>query len=492
MTRGDGEPRTARPAGGAAPLHRLSRRSFLAGAAAVGIGSVTGVSSAQAALRRRAYPAPAGRSPLLLRGGCVLTLDRELGDFEVGDVLIDGSRIAAVGPSMDVTAEIVDASGMIVMPGFVDTHRHMWQSALRSILPDGLLSDYVRSILGAREFYRPQDVYIGNLVSALGAIDAGITTVLDWSHIGNSPEHTDAAIQGLRDSGIRAVYAFGGGAAGPENRFPDDIRRLRREHFASEDGPLTLAMAAGLDSAQWELARDVDARISVHVNGTGQLLPLAGALGPDVTCIHCPNLLAEEWRLLADVGTSVSIAAPIEMQMGHGVPPIQQALDHGIRPSLSVDVETQMAGDLFRQMLSIFTLQRMQILGRQRAGENDVPDLLTVREVVELATLQGARDNGLDDRSGSLTPGKDADIVLLNMNRVNVMPVNNAYGAIVHGMDTSNVEGVLVRGEMKKWGGELVGVDLDRNRTTLHQSRDHIISRAGWPRTFFGGYAPGH
>src|SRR5690606_25950011 len=209
--------------------------------------------------------------------------------------------------------------------------------------------------------------YIGDLVSALGALNAGVTTVLDWSHIGNSPEHTDAAIAGLREAGIRAVYAYGSGTPGPSNRWPADIRRLRAEHFLSSDDLLTLAIAAGSNPADWTLAREVGAFVSVHV--VGNLGPVDDVMGPDVTYIHCTNLPDDAWRRIADTDGHVSIAAPIEMQMSHGVPPVQAALDHGIRPSLSVDVETQMAGDMFTQMRTVFALQRMQALERQRLGD---------------------------------------------------------------------------------------------------------------------------
>ena len=259
---------------------------------------------------------------VLLKGGTVITMDPEVGDFETADVLIDGSRIVEVGPDLEASGEVIDATNMIVMPGFVDTHRHMWQGQLRNILPNGLLSDYGRDITGvARGVFRPQDAHIGDLVIALGAINAGVTTVLDWSHIGNSPEHTDAAIEGLRESGIRGVYAYGGGAAGPLNAFPEDIRRLRAEEFSSDDQLLTLAMAAGANPADWSVARELGAPITLHVNGSGQLLPLAEEMGPDVTYIHATNLLEEEWQLLADTGGHISIAAPIEMEMGHGIPP---------------------------------------------------------------------------------------------------------------------------------------------------------------------------
>jgi 5-methylthioadenosine/S-adenosylhomocysteine deaminase len=424
---------------------------------------------------------------VLLKGGTVLSLDAKVGDFDAADVLIDGSKIAAIGPNLkDVPADalVIDASQSIVMPGFVDTHRHMWEGQLRGVLPDGRLSDYTRDITGAaRAVFRPEDAHAGDLVSALGAINAGVTTVLDWSHIGNSPEHTDAAIAGLRESGIRAVYAFGGGTAGPRNQFPQDIRRLRRQHFSSSDQLLTLAMATGADAASWAVARDVGAPITLHVNGAGSLAPLASAMRSDCTYIHCNLLTDAEWRLIASTGGHVSIAAPIEMEMGHGIPPVQQALDHGIRPSLSVDVETEMPGDLFTQMRTVFTLQRMQVMTRERAGERNVPKLLTVKEVIEFATVQGAKDNALDHKIGTLTPGKDADIILLRHDRINVTPMNNAYGSVVLGMDTSNVDTVFIAGKMMKQNGELVGVDVARVNRMARESRDYVLSKTGWPRT---------
>jgi 5-methylthioadenosine/S-adenosylhomocysteine deaminase len=469
---------------------RLSRRALLlCGAAATVAGAVSAYSSIVSAQPQG--PAVPRGPRILLRGGCVLSLDNAVGDFERADVLIDGRRIAAVGENLSADAEVVDASSMIVMPGFVDTHRHMWQGALRNILPNGLLSDYIRDIMGtARAAFRPEDARIGDLVSALGAIDAGVTTVLDWSHIGNSPEHSDAAIDGLRESGIRAVYAFGGGASGASNRFPDDIHRLRREHFASDDQLLTLAMAAGTNPREWAIAREAGAFISVHVVGSLGVPP--EAMGDDVTYIHCNNLPPEAWRLIADTGGHVSIAGPIEMQMSHGVPPFQEALDHGIRPSLSVDVETEMPGELFTQMRTAFGLQRMLALEKQRLGQTPVPALLTVRDVIELATIQGAKANQLDHKIGTLTPGKEADIILLRANTINVLPLNNVYGAIVLAMDTSNVDSVFIAGKALKLGGRLVDVDLQRIARLATESRDYIVSKTGWPRTLFGGYLPGH
>jgi cytosine/adenosine deaminase-related metal-dependent hydrolase len=180
------------------------------------------------------------------------------------------------------------------------------------------------------------------------------------------------------------------------------------------------------------------------------------------------------------------------MEMGHGVPVIQEALDRGIRPSLSTDVETQMPGEFFSQMRSVFTLQRMLLLERQRLGQQNLPRLLTTREIVEFATIEGAKDNGLDRKVGSLTPGKEADVIMLRMDQINVMPINNVFGAVVLGMDTSNVDTVIIGGKIVKRQGRLVGVDLDRIRRQVQQSRDYLVAKAGWPKTLFGGYRPGH
>ncbi len=471
----------------------VSRREFLgSGAAGAVAGVVTG-----AALAGCATGAPPGGAPgqrVLLKGGVVLTMDPRLGDFDRADVLIEGGKIAAVGPNLQATASEIDASNMIVMPGFVDSHRHIWQGQLRNILPNGRLDgDYFRDIgATARGLYRPDDVYVGGLLSAWGALNSGITTLLDWSHISNTPEHSDAAIRGLQAAGIRAVYGYGTGAAGPKNQYPGDIKRLRRQHFASDDQLVTLALATAFDPAHWAAGREVGAPITLHVNGTGQLLPLAKSMGPDVTYIHCCNLSPVEWTLIADSGGGVSIAGPIEMEMGHGVPPYQQTLNLKIPLSLSNDVETEIPSEFFTQMRTALLLQRMQIFGRERAGEKSAPPLMTVKQVVEIATLGGARVNHLEGKVGSLTPGKQADVILLRADAINVMPLNHAYGAVVLGMDTSNVDTVFVGGAVKKWKGELVGVDVARLRRLAGESRDWLLAQAKWPKTALGGYLPGH
>lgn len=461
----------------------ISRRQLLARAVALNGALLLPALLTRPARAADAPPIPDATRPLLLRGGTVLTMDPTLGDFARADVLIENGRIAAVAEAISRDdAQLVDADGMIVMPGFVDTHRHMWQGQLRNSIPDATLADYGRDITGvARSHYRPEDAHIGNLLSAVSALNAGVTTVLDWSHIGNSPAHSDAAIAALRDAGIRAVYAYGGGTPGPANQFPGDITRLRREYFNSDDQLLSLALATGIDPMHWSLARDVGAPITSHINTTGSLLPLAQSMGPDNTYIHCTLLSDEEFDLILETGGGVSIAGPVEMEMGHGEPPFQQVIDRGIPWSLSNDVETEVPSDFFTQMQHAFTLQRMKIFTRQRAGETDVPPLITAREVVRVATLGGAEVNHLGHKCGSLTPGKEADVIMLDMNRINVGPVNDAYGAVLLGMDTSNVSHVLVAGKAVKWQGQLVAVDVAALLERGRESRDYIRGRAGWP-----------
>ena len=440
-----------------------------------------------------------------MKDGCVLTLDPNLGNYRRADVLIDGSKIAAVGPNLNAAgAQTIDASDMIVMPGFVDTHRHIWEGILKNIAPDALLDEYFTNILGVlAPVYRPQDAYAGNLVSALGAIDAGVTTLLDWSHIQNTPEHSDAAISAVRESGLRCVFAYGTPNLDmpawwhdSSLKHPHDCRRLAKQYFTSTDQLVTLALAprgpefTTFDVAKhdWELARELAVRISVHV-GVGMAGKLgklgamgrAGLLGPDTTYIHCCTLSDHELQMIADTGGTVSLACPVEMQMGHGLPPIQRCLDRGLRPSLSVDVETTMSGDLFAQMRSVLTLQRALVNERRLQGEDNLPDVLTSRDVIEFATIEGARANGLDSKVGTLTPGKEADVIMLRTDRINVLPINDPIGAVVRGMDSSNVDSVFIAGTPRKRGGQLVNVDLARVRKLAYESRDYVISKANFP-----------
>jgi cytosine/adenosine deaminase-related metal-dependent hydrolase/ribose/xylose/arabinose/galactoside ABC-type transport system permease subunit len=430
----------------------------------------------------------------LIKGGLVLSLDPAVGDFANGDVLIDGDRIAAVGPGLAVDgAEVIDASGMIVMPGFVDSHRHIWEGILRNIGTDVPLEgrvSYISFVLRTlAPAFRPEDAYAGNLVSAVGAIDAGITTLLDWSHIQASPAHTDAVVEALRDSGLRAVFAYGFPWWGKwEERQPSWFVRAATEHFSSKDQMLTLALAAPgpeftdfeVARDHWKLARETGARITAHV-GVGsygqdakvQEMGEAGLLGPDTTYIHCTTLNDTEIQMIVETGGTVSLASPVEMMMGHGMPPIQKFLDRGLRPSLSIDVETNVPNDMFTQMRSVIGLQHAL------SNEEGKPGI-TMRDVLGYATMEGARANGLEDKVGSLTVGKAADLIMLRTDKINVVPINDPVAAVVAGMDTSNVDSVFIAGRAMKRGGKLLHVDWPALRRMVLESRDYVVEKSGF------------
>lgn len=435
---------------------------------------------------------PTGR--MLIRGGIVLSLDPNVGDFTTADVLVERGEIVEVGPDLVAAeAEVIDASGMIVMPGFVDSHRHIWEGLLRNIGTDVPLegrSGYISFVLHKlAPAFRPEDAYIGDLVSALGAIDAGITTLLDWSHIQGSPAHTDAVVQALRDSGLRAVFAYGFPWWGKwEERQPSWFVRAATEHFSTTDQLLTLALAAPgpeftdfeVTRDHWKLARETGARITTHV-GVGsygqdakvQEMGEAGLLGPDTTYIHCTTLNDIEIQMIVDTGGTVSLASPVEMMMGHGMPPIQKFLDRGLRPSLSVDVETNVPSDMFNQMRSVLTLQRA-------LATADGASPLRAEEVLACATIEGARATGLDAKVGTLTPGKQADLVMLRTDRINVAPLNDPATAVVAGMDTGNVDTVVIAGRVMKRHGALLHVDWQAVKRLATESRDFVLAKSGF------------
>jgi 5-methylthioadenosine/S-adenosylhomocysteine deaminase len=437
----------------------------------------------------------------LLKNGCVLTVDRKIGNFPKGDVLIEGTKIAAVGPNLSAAdAEVIDASNAIVMPGFIDTHRHVWEGILRNIGADVPLegdASYLAFILNTlAPVYRPEDAYVGDLVGLWGAIDAGITTILDWSHIQATREHADAVIRALQETGLRAVFAYGY----PWWKYPDEhqddwIRDVAKKYFSSKDQLLTFGIAPPgpeftpfeVAKSQWELARELDAHITVHVGvGTagqhGKLgeMGKAGLLKNDTTYIHCTTLSDDEIQMIVDTGGTFSLASPVEMMMGHGMPPTQKFLDRGLRPSLSVDVETNVPNDMFTQMRSVISLQHALLFDKKLSGADNVPTPLTTRDLLEFATIEGARANALESKTGSLTPGKEADIIMLRTDKPNVFPINDPIGAVVWGMDTSNVDSVWIAGQAKKRNGQLLGVDLKKLGEMAYASRDYVVNTSGF------------
>ena len=434
----------------------------------------------------------------MLRGGCVLTLDPKVGNFRRADVLIEDGRISEVGTGLRARdAETVDASDAIVMPGFVDTHRHVWESLFRNLGDEAPIADPGSPWSSAATYgphFGPEDVYAGESVGLLGAIDAGITTVVDWSNVHATPDHTDAVVEAIAASGMRTVLAYGSPPwAPPHSSWERRLGDLAAAHRPHGDGLMSVALAAvgpelGPTSAarsEWELARRLGLRIHVHV-GTGDAgrgggleeMARAGLLGGDTTYVHCTTSTEADLDHIAATGGAVSVTAFGEMMRGRGMPPIQRFLDKGIRPGLGVDTEGSVPGDMFTQMRTVISLQHAAVFDLKLAGKAGLPGLLTTRDVLRFATGYGAAAAGLSEVVGTLTPGKQADVIVLRGDRPNVFPINDPIGAVVWGMDTSNVEWVFVAGKALKRHGVL-DADVEPVRRTALAAQRRVAEASG-------------
>lgn len=440
---------------------------------------------------------------ILLKGGTVLSVDPQVGDLSTGDVLIDGDTIAGVEPSIDADAEVVDCTGRVVIPGFVDTHRHTWEAAIRNCAPNATLDDYFVEVLDTfAPLYRPEDVHASNVAGSLECLNAGITTLVDWSHINNTPDHPDAAVQGLQETGIRALYAYGSANTSiekywyfsPEAIPGDDVRRIRETYFSSDGGLLTMGLATRgpgftqdqVVQSEWGLARELGIPITVHVN-MGRLagryamveqLDRLGLLGPDTTFIHCCYFSEHEWQRVKDTGGTISVAPQVELQMGHGWPPVNKAREFGLRPSLSIDVVTTVPGDMFTQIRAAFGAERARVNAVTWELGTPTPEtMLTARDMLTMATLDGAHVAGLEDRTGSLTPGKQADVVVIDATAIGVAPVHDPVAAVTLSADVSNVEHVIVGGVFRKRDFRLVA-DYTAAVSRVQASRDYLVAAA--------------
>jgi len=519
---------------GKSPGYFGSRRDFLKAATATGVaaGGSGLFAASPAAAHGGGPPEDHGRRNrrYVIRDGYVMSMDKDVGEFVRGDVLVEGRTIKAVGPNLHAGgAGEIDARGKVVMPGFIDTHHHLFETALRSYLADGILINdgsgspsadptyYEKILLTFAGKYRPQDVYISELYGGLAQLAGGVTTCHDISQIHHSPEHSDAAIQALFDTERRAAFGYfesAGGVAG--NQYPKDAFRIHKKWFSSKNQLVHMIMGGEVYlgdptyTEAWTIGRQLGLQIAAHILSPFGIRPIlddlaAGTggvnnnigLGPDNLFIHMTGMSKEGWAAVKDKGVQVSIAFPIEMNMRHGIPPILKMQELGMEPSLSSDVEVTMTADFFTQMRSAMTMQRMvvnQMVLEQGTFEfpeqwptpaPGTPPLLNVRDVLRFATINGAKHLRLDGKTGSLTPGKQADIIILDATAANVAPLNNVPGAVVSLMDTSNVETVIVAGKVRKWKGQLLDVDMAHLRRQLERSRDYLFKAAGIPQNLF-------
>ena len=445
-------------------------------------------------LERLWREAPATRRPILLRGGTIVSMDPKVGDFAVGDVLIDGKKIAAVGSQLRAPAQVdvIDASRTIVIPGFVDAHRHSWEGQLRRIIPDGAIGEYMATTHnGFARHYRPHDIYVGNLITALGCIDAGITCMIDNSHNSRSAAHSDAAVQALIDSGIRGVHASGAPAAGDWDRqWPRDLERLQKKYFTSSDQLVTLRLFSGMNRENWAFARRLGIRITTESNAAGPEFDQffkENLIRSDNTFNHCQGWPDAVWQRIKNAGATANVCPRSDAQygLGEGVFAFQKALDNGVRPGFSIDNEVSYGTDMFSEMRVAFNVQRAMATYRRAHGDAKPPALVDVRTVLECATVGGAACAGLLDRCGTLTPGKEADIVMIRTDDINLYPSNHAIGTVVLAADTRNIDTVIVAGRVRKLRGRMAGVNMDKFRQMADESRNYLFTRAGYKLDVF-------
>lgn len=444
---------------------------------------------------------------LLIKGGAIVSMDAAVKDLPCGDVLVENGRIAAIAPKLVADdAETIDATGMIVLPGLVNAHVHTWQSALRGIAGDWTVGKYMQAMHGGLAgHFHPDDVYVANLMGALNALNSGTTTLVDWCHVNRTPAHTDAAVEGLFESGARAVFLHGSPKPNPKpgqkhfSEIPmprDEIERLRKHRFAGKDSLVTLGLAIlgpsysvrEVTLADVRLAHEFDLIASMHVGGGTVIQPDGferllddGLVGPNFNIVHGNDMKPDLVRALAGKGVQFTSTAEIELQMGYGDPLTGILEACGSPMSIGTDVEPASRGDMFSAMRMTLQHERhrrtLEILAGTGSRPMDMP--VTCRQALEWATINGARMAGLDAQIGSLTPGKQADIVLLRADDLAMFPVTDPVASVVMQGGVASVDTVLVAGRVVKRNGRLLYPALAEKKATLRKSGERILTDFG-------------
>ena len=443
---------------------------------------------------------PAQGQPVVFRNATVLTMDDAHQVLTGADVLVTGEQITAIGNGLavpDGTAEI-DATGGIVMPGMIDTHRHMWQTAMRAYGADWTLTQYfVWYYLNWGKKVRPQDIYAGNLTSAIESLEAGVTTTVDWSHGLQSTEHAEAATDALVEVPGRFVLAYGNIQQGSwEWATTPEFRDFYVRRFDGKGDMLGFQIAFDIpndnpsfpEKATFEAARELGVPVTTHAgvwgvtgdNGIRQMYD-NGFCTPGTTYVHSSSLSADSYHIIAATGGSVSVSTESECSAGQGYPPTWKLRKHGIQVSLSQDTSVWWSGDIFAAMRATLSADRVMTHFEAHAEGNTVTNHhLRAEQVVDWATRGGAKAIGLDSVIGSVEPGKKADLVLIkNDNSPVSFPLVHPYGHVVYQAQRGDVHTVLVNGRVVKYDHQLVGMDLDKARQATAQTVEYLRSELG-------------
>ena len=439
----------------------------------------------------------------LIRTATILTMDDRLGDIASADLLVEGDRIAAIGRNLDAgDAEIVDGRGRIVIPGLINAHMHTWQTALRGFAANWTLLEYFRRMhAGLATLFRPDDIHIATLVGALNQVNHGVTTLVDWCHNNPTPAHTDAAVRALIESGIRAAFFHGSPKPDPKSGQPhfsevphprQEVERLLAGPLANRDGLVSLGLAilgphySTLEVAllDFRLAREFALIASMHQGGGPAKTPggwerliEAGLVGRGINVVHGNDLSDELLGRLVDLGVSFSVTPENEMIQGHGFPITGRLLKLGARPSIGIDLESVLAGDLLAAARAALSAQRALDNAEARRATGGIPEATTipVRDALRWVTIEGARMLGREDRIGSLAPGKLADLVVIDAAALNLAPVHDPVASVVMQVGLANIEAVMIGGAWKKRAGRLLFDGLGQRQGELAQSGERLV-----------------
>ena len=424
---------------------------------------------------------------ILLTGAHIVTMERE--GVVVGDLLMRGSRIEAIRPGLILEvpdAIVVDASRTIVIPGLVDSHIHAWEGQLRGLAPDARQRNYIAvTHAGTGPHYSPEDLAIAERLTAAQAINAGTTTIVDNCHNSRSAEHSNAALEALLSSGIRAVHAVGAAQVGEhQHQLPQDLIRLRKEYPVSGDGPVSLRMYDDVPSLEsWRFADEHGFDLCLELGPwtrNAEVLASSGLMRPGHTYNHCAGLSPEIWKAVADSGAAINLCPRSDSQFGIGsFAPALEPRRYGLQEGISSDNEVSYAHDLFTEMRTLLTIQRGLSAVAQSAGAAEAPVPYGAADVLRAATVGGALNAGLSSDIGSLAPGKRADLVLLSLDDVTTRLWGSVIGTVVDVAGIGTVDTVFIDGKVRKWGGHLVGIDYAALASAGERSRQRLLEAMG-------------
>ena len=438
---------------------------------------------------------PVGQSRTVIRGATIITMDA-LGDLPQGDILVTGDLLTDIAPVIHADdAVVIDATGYIIIPGLINAHMHTWQTALRGVAANWTLLEYLKKMhAGLATMFEPQDLYIATLVGAMNQLNCGTTTLADWCHNNPSPQHNDAAVAGLLASGIRAAFFHGTAKPDPKPgqtpfwEVPHPRAEVERLLKAHQGQPLLSVQAAvlgphysTLDVAlhDFAMAKDLGLIASMHQGGGPARTPdgwdkleAAGLLGEHINIVHGHALSDAQLEKFCALGMSFSAAAENEMTQGHGHPITGRLRAFGKAPSLGVDLESVVSGDMLTQARVALGMQRSldNLAYREVHGSIPPTSTVTTREALSWVTVEGARMLKQSHRIGSLAAGKQADLVMIRATDLNMQPVHDAVNTVVMQTSLANIDSVMVAGRWKKRRGQLLGVNLQPHLDALQAS----------------------